>query len=92
MAKVQIGDIFEIDTSIGKAYLHYEYRDESMGEIVRVLQGLYASQPDELIRLAESKERFMVYFPSMAAFKKKIVKYAGHHDCKGFLKPEFMME
>jgi hypothetical protein len=92
MAKIQIGDIFEIGTSKGKAYLHYIYRDESIGELVRVLQGLYTKRLDDLERLAASKERYMIFFPLTVAFKKKIVNYAGHYDLKGFTKPEFMRD
>ncbi|BDA78463.1 hypothetical protein LPTSP3_g13930 [Leptospira kobayashii] len=48
MAKIKIGDIFEINTSKGNAYLHYIYQDKSVGDLIRVLPGLYSDRPSNL--------------------------------------------
>lgn len=90
MAKVTIGDIYEINTPEGKAYLHYVYGDKSVGELIRVLPGLYSQRPDDLDKLAASEERFMVYFPLLAALKKKIIEYVDHYNLEGFTKPNYM--
>ena len=90
MAKLKIGDIYEIDSPQGKAYLHYVYSDPTIGELIRVLPGLYAGRPDHLNTLATSEERYMIFFPLSAAFNKKIVECVGHYDFKGFVKPEYM--
>jgi len=90
MDKIKVGDIYEIDTSKGKAYLHYVYRDPTVGELIRVLPGLYAERPGILNKLAGATERYMIFFPLSAAFKRKIVSYAGHRDVKDFIKPEYM--
>jgi hypothetical protein len=71
MAKLNIGDIFEIQTSGGKAYLHYIYINEDSIELIRVLPGVYSERPINFDNLASSKENFMVYFPLSAAAKKK---------------------
>lgn len=90
MRKIKIGDIFEIVTPEGMAYLHYIYKDQSIGDLVRVLPGLYAERPISFEQLAESKENFMVFFPLSAAFKRKIVEMVGFHPGTGFKKPEYM--
>ena len=42
MPKIKIGDIFEINTPNGKAYLHYIHEDPKIKrQLIRVFQGLY---------------------------------------------------
>jgi hypothetical protein len=90
MKKIQLGDIFEIETSKGKAYLHYIYKDSTIGALIRVLPGLYAFPPDNLDILANSKELYMIFFPLSAANNRKIVKLVGHYPENNFPKPRFM--
>lgn len=90
MAKNKIGDIFEINTPKGKAYLHYIYKDSVIGELVRVLQGLYSDRPTNFDQLAASKERYIISFPLSAAIKQKIVKPVGFYSASNFSKPELM--
>ena len=90
MAKIKIGDVYEISTPKGNVYLHYVHNDKTIGSLIRVLPGLYTDGLVDLCKLAASKERFMVFFPLSAAFHRKIVKYAGHCDIQGFVKPAYM--
>jgi hypothetical protein len=85
-----VGDIFEIITSKGKAYLHYIYKDQSIGDLIRVLPGLYLERPISFEKLAKSKESYMIFFPLSAANKKKIVEVVGYYDASGFRKPDYM--
>ena len=89
MARIKIGDIFEIETPKGKAYLHYIYKDKEAGDLIRVLSGLYSERPANLEELAGSKERFMVFFPLSVAKRQNIVKQVGHYPVK-FEKPRYM--
>lgn len=90
MTKIKPGDIFEISTSKGKAYLHYVYNDKSIGYLVRVLPGLFKETPINIAELAASKERYMIYFPLLAAYKQKIVKLVGNHSVDKYVKPKYM--
>ncbi len=90
MAKIKIGDIFEIVTPIGKAYLHYIFKDESIGDLIRVLPGIYAERPASFEQLAASKERYMIFFPVSVANKRKIIELVGNYPTTGFTKPAFM--
>ncbi|MDQ0639853.1 hypothetical protein QF042_003418 [Pedobacter sp. W3I1] len=85
----KIGDIFEINTPKGKAYLHYIYKDPTIGDLVRVLPGLHCERPANFDKLAGSKERYMIYFPLAAANKQKIVEKVGSYLFK-FEKPKYM--
>ena len=90
MSKIKIGDIFEINTSKGKAYLHYIFKDEVIGELIRVLPGLYSERPASLDNLAKSKEKFMIFFPLSAANKRKIVENVGYYPADNFERPKYM--
>jgi|GEM_PF-3874736 len=34
MASIKLGNIFEINTPLGNAYLHYIYKDKSLGDLI----------------------------------------------------------
>ena len=89
MAKIKIGDIFEINTSKGKAYLHYVFKDETNGDLVRILSGLYSDRPAELESLASKKESFFLFFPLSAANRKKIVEKVGYY-VSDITRPKYM--
>lgn len=90
MAKMIIGNIYEINTEKGKAYLHYIFKDDELGELVRVLPGLYSEKPTNFNELVESEELFSVFFPLSFANKKKIVEFVGNYSDKKFTKPNYM--
>jgi len=90
MARIKEGDIFEINTPKGKAYLHYIYKDKTIGDLIRVLPGLYSERPANFDKLAGSEERYMVYFPLSAANKQNIIEQVGHYPVDNFKKPKYM--
>ena len=90
MGRIKIGGIFEIDTPKGKAYLHYIYKDNTTGELIRVLPGLYSERPVDFNKLAGSKERYFVSFPLSAASKQKIIEQVGYYSADNFEKPKYM--
>lgn len=90
MARIKLGDIFEINTPQGKAYLHYIHKDSVTGELVRVLQGLYYERPANLSTLVAEEERYIISFPLAAATRKMIVELAGNSSALNFNKPKLM--
>jgi hypothetical protein len=90
MARILVGDIFEINTPKGKAYLHYIHKDSVTGELIRVLKGLYSERPMDLDILAASEERYIISFPLSAAVKQKIVESVGYFAASNFSKPKLM--
>ena len=92
MNKIKIGDIFEINTPKGKAYLHYIYVDEDKIELIRVLPGLYSERPNHLDKLASSPERYVIGFPLAPAYRKGIIERVGFYPADSFCKPRFMRE
>lgn len=90
MAKIKVGDIFELNTPKGKAYLHYIHNDKVTGELIRVLKGLYNKIPDDFEKLVNTEERYMISFPVSAATKKNILRHVGFCSAQNFNKPKYM--
>ena len=90
MAAIKLGDIFEIKTTKGYAYLHFIYKDKETGDLVRVLHGLHSKRPIDFNDLASHQEQFMVFFPLSFANKKNIVEFVGSYPADEFEKPKFM--
>lgn len=90
MKKIKVGDVFELETPKGKAYLHYIYDDPTIGELIRVLPGLYQDRPSELNEIVAEKERYLIFFPLRAAHRRSIVHRIGHVSAEGYTKPAFM--
>lgn len=90
MEKIKIGDLFEINTPRGSAYLHYFHFDDTTGELIRVLDGLYAERPVDLDKLVADDERFIVSFPIKAAKKTNIIQSVGNFSTVTFQKPKVM--
>lgn len=79
MARIKIGDVFEISTPKGKAYLQYVYKHETIGELIRILDGLYVDGCERLDELVENKELYFIHFPLGAAYKRRIVNKIGNY-------------
>lgn len=90
MAKMIIGNIYEINTKKGKAYLHYIYKDTTLGELIRVLPNLYSERPANFNELAQANELYSVFFPLSFANKKNIVELVGNYSADKFTKPSYM--
>ena len=78
MKRTKIGDVFEIDTPKGKGYFQYVYSDKKMGELIRILPGLYSHTPEEMSSITAEKEMYFVHFPLNAAYKQGIVRLVGN--------------
>jgi len=61
--KAAIGDILEIKTPSGLAYLQYTHDERSMGSLVRVLPGLYRNRPKDFANLSQQKELYFTFYP-----------------------------
>jgi hypothetical protein len=79
--KTSIGDILEVPTKRGLAYVqfsHYHEPPPHMGAIIRVLPGFFQERPLEFQSLADQKELYFTLFPVQAAVNRKIFSVVGH--------------
>lgn len=90
MRKIKIGDIFEVPTEKGLAYLHYVYMDASAGHLLRVLPGLFNETPANLEELVAAKESYWIHYPLVEAYKQNLVKTVGSYSANKFKKPKCM--
>lgn len=75
--RARIGDVFEIQTSIGLAYVQYTHHRDDWGALIRVLPGLFQQRPAALGDLVSKREAFVTFFPLQAAVSKGIVELVG---------------
>lgn len=75
--QLRIGDIIEVTTPRGLAYLQYCYEEPMFGSLVRVLHGTYRERPSDLDQLAARPERFVAFFPLRAELKDEAMKVVG---------------
>jgi hypothetical protein len=92
MAKIKLGDIFEVNTPKGKGYLHYFHRDNDGIDYIRVLQGLYYERPPDFSKIASNPERYVIGFPLSAAYRRKLVDLAGFYPADDYKMPKFMRD
>jgi hypothetical protein len=78
MEKIDIGDVFEIQTRRGFGYFQFCYSDDELGEMIRVLEGVDETRPSDIAALVNTEEQFYTFFPIAAALKKSIVSRVAH--------------
>src|ERR1700728_3704399 len=68
--KPKVGDVAEIKTHRGMAYVQYTHNSNVMGALVRVLPGLYDSRPN-LEALVLQRELYFVFYTLKYAIREK---------------------
>jgi len=79
--KAQIGDILEIPTKKGLAYVqfsHYHEPPPHYRAIIRVLPGFFSERPAQFQALADQKELYYTLFPVQGAVNRNIFSIVGH--------------
>ena len=73
MARVKIGDVIEIRTKLGLAYAQYTHKTETMGAVMRLLEGIHPSRPQNFATVLTRPIQFTFLFPLAPQF---IAKYS----------------
>jgi hypothetical protein len=60
--KGKIGDICEIETPAGLAYVQYTHDNSDMGQLVRVLPGLFSVRPMDFDQFVKQKELYFIFY------------------------------
>lgn len=68
-SRPKIGDVIEIATPKGFAYAQFTHDHPMLGEVLRILPGLYASRPADLAALVQQRERYVTYFALRAILR-----------------------
>ena len=76
--KAKVGDVIEFKTPAGMNYTQYTHNGGNMGELVRVLPGLFASRPPEFADLVKQKELYFVFYPLTYSLHNNLVEIVSH--------------
>jgi Regulator of ribonuclease activity B len=60
---LKIGDVLEVPTPRGLAYVQYTHYQEPLGTLIRVLPGFHQSKSADFVELARAKELYFVFCP-----------------------------
>lgn len=69
-----VGDIIEVQTPKGLAYVQFSHQDSEYGYLIRVLPGLYKERPDSFSDIVRLKERYCVFYPLSLAVSRGLVR------------------
>jgi regulator of ribonuclease activity B len=78
MNKARIGNIYEIRTRDGLAYVQYTHDGKHLGDLVRILPGVHSVRPSSLAELAQQKELFYIFTALNQAITKKEIELVGN--------------
>ncbi|MGZ3777783.1 MAG: hypothetical protein ACXVI9_09375 [Mucilaginibacter sp.] len=78
MAKIELGDIFEIETAKGKAYFQCVKIDKSRGDLIKVFNKLYHERAEFIESVIKVKDNYFIGFPLGAAYRRKLIEKVGN--------------
>jgi len=78
MSKIELGDVFEINTNKGKAYFQCVKIDKVRGDLINVFNKLYNERPPSIDKVINVKDHYFIGFPLSAAYKRKLVEKVGN--------------
>jgi len=91
MTKIELGDVFEINTNKGKAYFQCVKIDRSKWDIIKVFNQLYDERPSSIENVVKVPDSYLVGFALIAAYKRKLVEKVGNIALpKNFQLPKYM--
>lgn len=85
--KPKIGDIYEINVPSGLAYFQFTHESSVMGQLVRVLPGVYLNRPVDFGLLAVQKELYFIFLTLVHALRKKEVELVSNQPIPERVKP-----
>ena len=77
-SRIKLGDIVEVKTSIGYAYLQYTHKHPEDGALVRVFKGVYKNKLKDFQTLRDKEIQFVTFFPLQRAVNLEIVQVVGN--------------
>jgi len=77
MSKIELGDIFEINTNKGKAYFQCVKIDKVRGELINVFNKLYNERPLSIDNVMNVKDHYFIGFPLSAGYNRKLIEKVG---------------
>jgi len=89
--KPEIGDVCEIKTPAGLAYLQYTHDGKDMGQLVRVLPGVFSARPIDFADLAKRRELYFVFYTLNYAIRDRHSEVVSHQPVPEWAQPYPLM-
>jgi len=89
--KPKIGDLCEIKTDAGLAYVQYTHDNKSMGQLVRVLPGLFHIRASDFSGLAKQRELYFVFYTLNYALHDRQAEIVSHQPVPEWAQPYPLM-
>ena len=77
MSKIELRDIFEINTSKGKAYFQCVKIDKNRWDTIKVFNRLYDERPSFIESVTNIDDSYLIGFALGAAYRRKLVEKVG---------------
>ncbi|WNG57763.1 ribonuclease E inhibitor RraB [Archangium gephyra] len=78
--QARIGDVLEVSTPRGLAYIHYTYFTyRPYFEVIRVLPGFFATRLADFTELVNHPKAFFAFYPARPAVSQGLVEIVAHH-------------
>jgi hypothetical protein len=74
--RLKVGDVLEVETPQGLAYIQYVGLHSRYGDLIRVLPGLYEKRPAEFAPLV-SQAGYMTFYPARASVRQRFNEIVG---------------
>jgi len=78
MSKIELGDIFEIDTRKGKAYFQCVRIDKIKLDLIKVFNKIYQKRPESIESVITVKDNYFIGFALSTAYRRKLVEKVGN--------------
>lgn len=85
--KPHIGDIYELRTNNGLAYVQYTHEAEDGTQLIRVLPGVYSNRPNNIAMLSQQRELYFTFTFLMHALRKKEIDLVSNESVPEWAKP-----
>ena len=78
--RARLGDVLEVNTPRGLAYIHYTYFTyRPYFEVIRVLPGFFATRPADFSSLVNDPRAFFAFYPVRGAVSQELVEVVAYH-------------
>ncbi len=91
LKKARIGDVAEIETPAGLAYVQYTDDNASMGQLVRVPPGLHSRRPVDIEKLTKQQELYFIFYTLDHALSAGQTKIISHEPVPKWARPYPLM-
>ena len=77
---LRLGDILEVHTDAGRAYMQYVHHKKPFGSLVQILPGLHREKPTSFSELLQSQDSYYAFLPLEVLVNESMISIVGHED------------